>query len=103
MSKITVVDGPRNQIIRVASPGPQGERGLPGNWTLPELLAATQETFTQTVPSATWNVIHSIGGRPAITVVDSADTVCYGDYQYIDDSHITITFSAAFSGNCYLS
>jgi hypothetical protein len=102
-TKLTVIDGPKNQIIKVSSSGPAGPRGLPGDFTLAEINAATQETFIQAVPSATWNVVHSLGGRPSVTVVDSADTICYGDITYVSDTAITITFSAAFSGSCYLS
>jgi hypothetical protein len=58
---------------------------------------------TQASASSTWSIIHSLGGRPSVTVVDSARTVVIGDVVYNSDTSITINFSAAFSGFAYLT
>ena len=59
--------------------------------------------FTQGSASATWVITHTLGGRPSVTIVDSADTHVFGEVQYNSDTQITVTFSAAFSGKAYLT
>ena len=60
-------------------------------------------TFTQSVPSTTWSVAHNLQKFPSITVVDSASTVVTGEYTYINNNNVTLTFSAAFAGKAYLN
>ena len=59
--------------------------------------------FTQAVPSTTWTVSHNLDKFPSITVVDSASTVVIGQYTYINNNNVTLTFSAAFAGKAYLN
>ena len=59
--------------------------------------------YTQPSPSTSWNVTHNLGKRPAIEVVDSAGTVVYGEYLYIDDNNVQLNFSAPFSGSAYFN
>jgi hypothetical protein len=59
--------------------------------------------YTQASPSALWTINHSLGGRPSITVVDTAGTVVIGEVTYISNSQITVTFTAAFAGYAYLT
>ena len=58
---------------------------------------------TQAAPSSTWNVTHDLGGRPSVTVVDSAGTVVIGEIRYNNDTSVTILFTAPFSGYAYLT
>ena len=60
-------------------------------------------THTQGSPSTTWNVIHGLGGKPSVTIVDTSDTHVVGDVTYNSDSSITVSFTAAFSGYAYLT
>lgn len=60
-------------------------------------------TFTQSTPSNTWTITHNLGKHPSITVVDSANNVVEGDYEYIDNNNVVLTFSGAFSGKAYLN
>lgn len=60
-------------------------------------------THTQTVPSDTWSVTHNLGKKCAVTVVDSADTVVYGEIEYTDLNNVTLTFNGAFSGKAYFN
>ena len=53
--------------------------------------------------STTWLITHTLGGRPSVTVVDSADAHVFGEVQYLSDSQVQVTFSAAFSGKAYLT
>lgn len=63
------------------------------------------ETFVyeQKEPAATWTIKHNLNKYPSITVVDSAGTVVMGEYNFVDKTTITCTFSGAFSGICYLN
>lgn len=58
---------------------------------------------TQSVPSATWNVIHGLGYYPNVSIVDSANTQVIGDVDYVDANTIILTFRGGFSGKAYLS
>ena len=58
---------------------------------------------TQGQASTTWTITHTLGGRPQVTIVDSADTHVFGEVQYLSNSQVTVTFSAAFSGKAYLT
>ena len=59
--------------------------------------------FTQGVPATTWNIQHNLGKFPSITVIDTGDTVVTGEYTYINNNNVTLTFSAAFAGKAYLN
>lgn len=59
--------------------------------------------FTQQAAAATWVITHSLGGKPTVTIVDSADTHVFGEVQYNSTTQVTVTFSAAFSGKAYLT
>ena len=59
--------------------------------------------FVQGSASDAWVITHTLGGRPSVTIVDSADTHVFGEVQYNSDTQITVTFSAAFSGKAYLT
>ena len=59
--------------------------------------------FTQGVASTVWNVPHNLGKFPSISVVDTANTVVTGQYEYTDNNNVILTFSAAFAGKAYLN
>lgn len=58
---------------------------------------------TQSQAATTWIITHTLGGKPSVTIVDSADTHVFGDVTYNSTSQITVNFSAAFSGKAYLT
>jgi hypothetical protein len=58
---------------------------------------------SQGIALSTWAITHSLGGRPQITIVDSAGTVVYGEIQYLSNTQIEVSFSAPFSGYAYLT
>lgn len=64
---------------------------------------AAEYTHVQSVASAVWNIPHSLGKFPSITVVDSGNNIVWGAEQYIDNNNIQITFGAAFTGKAYLN
>ena len=69
----------------------------------PELSADKHFTFTQSTATNTWNITHNLGKFPSVSVVDSGNTIVYGDIDYIDNNSLTITFSAAFGGKAYMN
>jgi hypothetical protein len=64
---------------------------------------ARRHVHTQSSPSTTWVINHTLGGKPSVTVVDSADTVVIGEVTYNSNSQVTVEFTAAFSGYAYLT
>jgi len=58
---------------------------------------------TQSVLSATWVIVHSLGYFPAVTVVDSGDNELIANVHYDSFNQVTVTFGAATSGKAYLS
>lgn len=58
---------------------------------------------TQGTPATQWNVTHNLGKFPSVSVVDSAEQEVIGEVEYISDSVLRITFSAAFSGKAYIN
>ena len=62
-----------------------------------------RHTFTQQAAASTWVITHSLGGKPQVTIVDSADTVVVGDVTYNSNSQITVSFTTPFSGYAYLT
>ena len=57
----------------------------------------------QGIAAASWIITHALGRFPNVTVVDSSGANCEGQVGYIDESALTIQFSAAFTGTAYLS
>lgn len=55
----------------------------------------------QSSAASVWTVTHNLGKYPTVAVVDSTRRVVYGQIDYIDTNALTITFSAAFSGEVY--
>ena len=83
--------------------GPKGEPGLqgvPGPTGTPGDLNATH---LQALAADIWQVVHNLGKRPAVTVVDSAGATVEGSVSYLDSNRLSITFSAAFSGSAFLN
>ncbi len=91
--------------------GPKTEAGWPDTPFFTALSSATidaavlndRHIHTQGAVSSTWNITHALGGRPSVTIVDSAGTVVVGDVVYNSNTSVTVSFSAPFSGFAYLT
>jgi len=59
--------------------------------------------YNQGVPADVWTIIHSLDKFPSVTVIDSAGTQVEGNIDYIDNTKLTITFNAGFSGKATLN
>jgi len=68
-----------------------------------QFVLTNRHTHAQASVSSTWTINHTLGGKPSVTVVDSANTVVYGEVQYLSNSQVVVTFSAPFSGFAYLT
>jgi hypothetical protein len=78
-------------------PGPTGPAGPAGP-------ASTTFVYTQVALASTWMITHnSTKIRPSVTVVDSGDNEILANVQYISDTQIAVSFSAATSGKAYLN
>lgn len=64
---------------------------------------AVRHIHTQSSPTATWTINHTLGGYPSVSVVDSAKTVVFGEVQYTSTTQVVVNFSTAFSGYAYLT
>ena len=71
--------------------------------TSPSSLLTRRHIHTQGTASTEWVITHTLGGRPSVTVVDSAGTVVIGEVQYDSNTQVTVSFTAAFSGYAYLT
>jgi len=68
---------------------------------------ATQGTptfiFDQGAVATSWDITHNLGKFPSITVIDTGNTVVTGEYNYVTNNRVILTFSAAFAGKAYLN
>lgn len=71
--------------------------------TSPSYALTKRYIHNQSAASVEWVIEHTLGGRPSVTVVDSAGTVVIGEVQYDSNTQVTISFTAAFSGYAYLT
>ena len=61
------------------------------------------QVYTQTSPSTVWNIAHTLGFTPNITIVDDNGKVVLCDLEYISGNSTIATFSEPISGTAYLS
>jgi hypothetical protein len=93
-------DTPNNVIVNQDAPNQVVVRlgGGTGATT-----ATRRHVHTQGTASTTWTITHQLGGRPQVTIVDSADTVVVGEVTYNSNSEVEVNFTSAFSGFAYLT
>jgi hypothetical protein len=95
----TVVVSQVENTINVSAPGPQGPAGPQG----PSGSSFATYTHTQASAASTWTIVHNLGCRPSVTVVDSGGNVQIGEILYDSNNQVTVTFAAAFGGYAYLN
>lgn len=97
-------------------PGPKGDKPVKGvdYMTADDISQfinevrqqiAEDKTFVhdQMTPKQTWTIYHGLNKRPAVTIVDSTDSLVIGELDYLDDNTVRISFTAAFSGKAYFN
>jgi len=82
--------------------GPAGPQGPPGAGGGGTGVDAHYE-HVQATPSDTWTVVHSLGKRPAVAIIDSAGDEVEGVVHHDSANQLTITFSAGFAGVAILN
>jgi hypothetical protein len=118
------IQGPRGNSVLSGTGPPAGSIGIDGDFyidvfgkaiygpktnsiwpdqPLSTFASTNRFIFAQASPSDQWVINHSLGGRPSVTVVDSAATTVIGDVSYISDTQIVVRFTAPFSGFAYLT
>jgi hypothetical protein len=58
--------------------------------------------FTQTTPSAVWEIHHSLGYFPIVGIYDSTGTEMTGSVRNVDPNNLTIQFSFPTTGTARL-
>ena len=68
-----------------------------------QLRTIRNHIHNQIASERVWEIEHNLGRFPSVSIVDSAGTIVVGDVFYVDENHVRITFSSAFSGKAYLN
>jgi hypothetical protein len=89
------------QII-VSAPGPQGPAGTAGV-AASDVVALVAHTHNQNTPASTWTITHNLNFFPNVTVFDSGESQIEGSVTHINETQLTVSFSAAISGKAHLS
>ena len=82
--------------------GPIGPAGPPGSDGIDGTSGDSTYVHSQLEPSAQWIINHPLGKKPAVTIVDSADSVQEGDISY-GNGQVIIDFDVPFGGKAYLN
>jgi hypothetical protein len=61
------------------------------------------QVYTQVSPSTVWNIAHTLGFTPNITIVDALGNVVEPALVYISATQIRATFSVPSVGKAYIS
>lgn len=70
---------------------------------LQSLTIQTNYVHDQQVASASWVIVHNMGKKPAVSIVDTADDEVIGQVTYNSNNQLTLTFSSPVSGKAYLN
>ena len=73
-------------------------------WTILQTLTVqTNYVHDQQVASASWVIVHNMGKKPSVSIVDTADDEVIGQVTYNSNNQLTLTFSSPVSGKAYLN
>lgn len=73
-------------------------------WTiLQSLTVQNNYVHDQQVASASWVIVHNMGKKPAVSIVDTADDEVIAQVTYNSNNQLTLTFSSPVSGKAYLN
>jgi hypothetical protein len=61
------------------------------------------QVYTQVSPSTVWDIAHTLGFTPNITIVDALGNVVEPALEYISATQIRATFSVPSVGKAYIS
>lgn len=105
MSESTILTIAGDVVVSIADVGVQGPPGADGEQGPPGTPGSAPQAYVhdQVTPAATWNISHSLGYYPNVSVVDSGGDQVQGLVAYADINTVTIEFTSAFGGKAYLS
>jgi hypothetical protein len=67
-------------------------------------VAAARYVHHQTTPATSWEIVHPLGGRPSVTLLDDSGRKVYSGIQYLfGDTTIIASFSTPRTGYAHLS
>jgi hypothetical protein len=73
-------------------------------WTILQTLTIqTNYVHDQQVASASWVILHNMGKKPSVSIVDTADDEVIAKVTYNSNNQVTLTFSSPISGKAYLN
>ena len=64
---------------------------------------STTYIYTHSETEEVWEISHPLNKYPSVTVVDSADSIVYGNVEYLSRNLLRITFIGGFNGKAYLN
>ena len=59
--------------------------------------------FENNTASKTWVILHNLGKKPSVTVIDNYGDVVWCDIEYTNDNTVTLRFSDETAGTVYLN
>ena len=60
-------------------------------------------TFENTTASKVWVILHNLGKKPSVTVIDNYGDVVWCDIEYTNDNTVTLRFSEETAGTVYFN
>ena len=73
-------------------------------WTILQTLTVQNNyVHDQQVASASWVIVHNMGKKPSVSIVDTADDEVIAKVTYNSNNQVTLTFSSPISGKAYLN
>jgi hypothetical protein len=70
---------------------------------LQSLTVQNNYVHDQQVASASWVIVHNMGKKPSVSIVDTADDEVIAKVTYNSNNQVTLTFSSPISGKAYLN
>lgn len=68
-----------------------------------EAIRDAHYVHDQSVPSATWTIVHNMDKRPSVSIVNTLEQMVLGEVSYPDADTVVVTFTNAFAGKAYLN
>lgn len=59
--------------------------------------------FENNTASKTWVILHNLGKKPSVTVIDNYGDVVWCDIEYTNDNTVTLRFSDETAGTAYFN
>lgn len=81
-------------LVEIVTGGVPGAPGRDGDLSY---------VHVQSIPSATWVVVHDLNKFPSVSVIDSGGATVLGDVRYDSANQCTLTFAGGFSGRAFFN